>query len=79
MEGGSPAAIDLTVSFSETTQLARQKYMAQVSALTGANRDWAKAEKGTQIVDQEIHRDEGVTVNMTDAELAAYQEKQAGG
>ncbi len=63
MEDGSPAAIDLTVSFAETTQLARQKYMNQVSALTGDNRDFAKAERGTQVVDQELHRDEGTSIN----------------
>ena len=79
MEDGSPSAYELTVSFQESTQMSRQKYMSQVSALTGEFRDFSKAERGTQVVDQETHRDEGVTVNMTDAELAAYNAKKAGG
>jgi len=76
MEDGSPAAIDLTVHFAETTQLNRQKYAKQVSALTGAGRDMAAAERGTKIVDQEIHRNDGHTVNWTQEQLDARNKKQ---
>jgi hypothetical protein len=45
MEDGSPQAIDLTVSFKETTQLSRQKYVEHVSAAMGSKRIFAKGSK----------------------------------
>ena len=75
LEDGSPSHYSLTLSFQETTQLSRQRYMDHVSALTGDARDFTKAERGTQIMDQ-LHRDEGITVNMTDEELQARQKPE---
>ena len=59
MDDGSPAAYDLTVSFTETTQMARQKYKEQVSPLTRTGEGITASERGTVTVDQEIHRDDG--------------------
>ena len=69
MEDGSPQAIDMTLNFIETTQLSRQRFINQVSALMGGDRDFTYAERGTQVVDQELHRDEGMTVNQSDKEF----------
>ena len=59
MDDGSPAAYDLTVSFTETTQMARQKYKEQVSPPTRTGEGITASERGTVTVDQEIHRDDG--------------------
>ena len=63
MEDGAPQAIDLTVSFQETTQLSRQKYMNQVSPHNWAERkpsdnttkvvtDWKALEKAETVEDK---------------------------
>jgi len=62
MEDGSPAAYDLTVTFAETTQMARQKYKQQVSPLTRSEAGISASERGTQIVDQESFKNSGHSV-----------------
>ena len=62
MEDGSPAAYDLSVTFAETTQMARQKYKQQVSPLTRSGEGISASERGTQIVDQESFKNSGHSV-----------------
>lgn len=62
MEDGSPAAYDLTVTFTETTQMARQKYAQQVSPLTRTGEGIGASERGTVTVDQKIAKNSGHSV-----------------
>ena len=45
MESGAPQAIELSVTFKETTQMSRQKYITKMSAHTGEDRVFAAGTK----------------------------------
>jgi hypothetical protein len=49
MEDGSPQAIELTLTFKETTQMSRQKYERQVSAYSAAGGNRIAADRTTQL------------------------------
>ena len=59
MESGAPQAIELTVTFKETTQMSRQKYLHKMSAHTGEDRIFAS---GTKSMTRNVKEDQSMDV-----------------